>query len=230
MRENIKSAKEDFNNSIRRTDKQNKFNNLKENFKNNDITLETKEKHDVPREKKLFESKSPQIFDENMTSIRNDIDDEEIEKQTSYTKVYDVTSTRQNDTAEDTYAAIDVPDSTKNLRTPEVVESGPTYDTVERSNKVIMSFQQEKHDDGTYSKIIPITDLNKGSNNTKITSKEDDYKKILLSIISSLNNLDISDNNNDQATISENSFDIDNQFDDKTNLLSDIDDITSILQ
>ena len=227
VRENIKSAKEDFDNFIRRTDEQNKF---KENFKNDDIILELKEKHDVPREKKLFESKSPQIFDENMTSIRNNIDDEEIEKQTSCTEAYDVTSTRQNDTAEDTYAAIDVPDSTKNLRTPEVVESGPTYDTVERSNKVIMSFQQEKHDDGTYPKIIPITDLNKGSNNTKITSKEDDYKKILLSIISSLNNLDISDNNNDQATISENSFDIDNQLSDKIDVLSDINDITSILQ
>ena len=71
VRENIKSAKEDFDNFIRRTDEQNKF---KENFKNDDIILELKEKHDVPREKKLFESKSPQIFDENMTSIRNDID------------------------------------------------------------------------------------------------------------------------------------------------------------
>ena len=87
-------------------------------------------------------------------------------------------------------------------------------------------------DDDISSKIIPIIDPQRWLNHTQITSDEDNYKKTLLSIISSLNKLDISTNNNEQITISGDSFNINhnNQIDDKINVFSDLEDTTTIIE
>ena len=114
------------------------------------------------------------------------------------------------------------------IRQTNNVELYPMYDAVGPSTEVSMTLDKREHVDHTNSNISATeADAQDDLDNSKLTSKEDDYKKILLPIISSLNKLDIND---DQLSMTNDSFDICNQPDDKIDTFSELDDSTAITQ
>ena len=210
VRKNIKSAKEDFDNFIPRTDEKEKFKNSQKIFESNDITTE----------KKPIRNNSSQVSDGNMTSTDENPNDVKIEIESSHTGEHKVPGTLRDDSPEGTYGEIDVTNSIAHIRMLNNVEIHPTYDIVGSSTEINLTPDQEGHVHCTNSKISATKTDNQGNlNNSKLTSKEDDYKKILLSIISSLNKLDIND---DQLSMTNDSFDICIQPDDKIDTFSDL--------
>ena len=74
-----------------------------------------------------------------------------------------------------------------------------------------MPFQQGEHNKETHTNINSTIDYQE-LDDKKVTSNEDEYKNILLSMISSLNKLDVSTKNNNHVMTYKNSSNI-NQFD-----------------
>jgi len=211
VRKNIKSAKEDFDNFLRRTENSDKLENSQENFKNNDIITETTKRDDESPKINFSENNSSQISEKNMTSNKGENDDEKIERESSYDKDRALSPTYHDRSMEDTYNTTHVTNNTEDFHTSIPVKTDPMYGDVERSTKITTPSHQEE-----LAKEI-LTNANskldhQELDNTKITSNEDEYKNILLSIISSLNKLDVSTNSNDHITTQQNSSSI-NQID-----------------
>ena len=161
VRKNIKSAKEDFDNFLRRTDSKNKTENFDELSEKDDIiNLEFEDSS----EKKLVSS---QKFSTNVTSIKSEIDDD---------------------------MSVRTPSSTKDVTVPGDVEIIPTCDHVHDTGSENTSLKtlKEQDKDSIFGDNKEDKEL---YNDSEITRNEEEYKKILLSILSSLNKLDITDNN-----------------------------------
>ena len=96
--------------------------------------------------------------------------------------------------------SVHTPLRTKDVNVTRDVEPSPTYNHVQNNSteNTILKTSQEHENDPVF---IHIESNKESSNNTIITQNEEDYKKILLSIISSLNKLDMTSNDNEPEAI-----------------------------